>query len=338
MKHKFWIAVLSILTALCLCIGITACGGNSGDNQGSNPPVGDNSGDEQGGGTPTDHEHTYGVDNKCSECNDVWAFTEGLQYTSIDNGAHYAVSGIGSASGDIVIAYGYNGKAVTEIAANAFSHTNITSVTVPDSVTAIGEFAFAYTESCTSITLGDNVTTIGNTAFFRCRITSITLPDSVTSFAGAFSNCTSLTEITIPDKVTSIGYKAFADCTGLRSITIGNGVTSIGECAFSGCTSLTDVTLGDSVTSIDTLAFQRCTSLESITIPASVTSIVGGAFSQCSKLTSVTFETTSGWKVIPDTGSGTQSVPSSSLEDPSTAAQYLANSNRYCWYDWTRSE
>ena len=114
--------------------------------------------------------------------------------------------------------------------------------------------------SLTSITIPDSVTSIGDCAFSHCTsLTRITIPNSVTSIEySAFSDCTSLTSIIIPDGVTSIGSYAFSDCTSLAGITIPKSVTSIGGNTFRGCTSLTSITITDSVTSIGNYAFYDC--------------------------------------------------------------------------------
>ncbi len=93
----------------------------------------------------------------------------------------------------------------------------------------------------TTITIPDSVTSIGNFAFIECtKLTTITIPDSVTSIGDfAFSECTNLTTITSPDSVTSIGDGAFSWCENLTSITIPDSVTSIGDLAFDGCENLT---------------------------------------------------------------------------------------------------
>ena len=182
------------------------------------------------------------------------------------------------------------GDSVTSIGDYAFENcSRLTSVTIPDSVTSIGESAFRNCSSLTSITIPDSVTSIGYGVFYGCsNLTSITIPDSVTTIGkGAFSGCKSLTSITIPDSVTSIGDSAFSGCSSLTSITIPESVTTIESRAFSGCSSLTSITIPDSVTSIEYAAFRDCSSLKSITIPDSVTTIREWAFYNCSSLISV---------------------------------------------------
>ncbi|MCQ2291445.1 MAG: leucine-rich repeat domain-containing protein, partial [Muribaculaceae bacterium] len=95
----------------------------------------------------------------------------------------------------------------------------------------------------TSVTIPNSVTTIGYYAFRECSsLTSVTIPNSVTTIDGwAFGYCSSLTSVTIPNSVTTIGYYAFSGCSSLTSVTIGNSVTTIGNSVFSGCSSLTSV-------------------------------------------------------------------------------------------------
>ena len=167
----------------------------------------------------------------------------------------------------------------------------LTSVTIPDSVTSIGDDAFSGCTRLTSVTIPDSVTSIGDDAFSDCTgLTSVTIGNSVTSIGGdAFSDCTGLTSVTIPDSVTSVGFGAFEGCTSLTSVTIGNSVDSIGTYAFRDCAGLTSVTIPDSVTSIGGDAFFDCTGLTSVTIGNSVTSIGDRAFYNCTGLTEIIY-------------------------------------------------
>ena len=107
-------------------------------------------------------------------------------------------------------------------------------VTIPNTITSIGDWAFCGCSGLSSITIPDSVTRIGIDAFFSCSsLTSVTIPDSVTSIGErAFSYCSSLTSITIPNSVTSIREQAFWNCTGLTSVTIPSSVKTIDRYAF----------------------------------------------------------------------------------------------------------
>ena len=157
------------------------------------------------------------------------------------------------------------GKIVTTIGKATFEDSSLKSITIPNSVTTIGDDAFENCDSLTSITIPDSVTTIGESAFRSCdSLISITIPNSVTTIGElAFGNCDSLTSITIPDSVTTIEGFVFSDCDSLTRITIPDSVTTIGDYAFEDCDSLTSITIPNSVISIGDDAFVDC---ESITI------------------------------------------------------------------------
>lgn len=148
-----------------------------------------------------------------------------------------------------------------------YDYSNLTSVTIPSSVTSIGDNAFNRCTNLTSITIPNSVTSIGDSAFGNCnKLTSITLPNSVTSIgSSAFIGCNNLTSITIPESVTSIESRAFYSCSSLTSITMPESVISIGSSAFTGCRSLTSITIPESVTSIGSGAFYNCISLSTVT-------------------------------------------------------------------------
>ncbi len=133
----------------------------------------------------------------------------------------------------------------------------LTSITIPDGVTSLGDAAFYSCTSLTNVTLPNGVTNIGGFAFANCTsLTGITVPGSVTSIGeGAFDNCTALTTLRIPDSVTSIGGGAFYSCINLASVTLGNSVASLGGYAFYGCSRLTAVNFRGDAPSTGTSVF-----------------------------------------------------------------------------------
>jgi hypothetical protein len=207
-----------------------------------------------------------------------------LTYSTANN--QVTITGYTGTGEVVIIPASINGTPVTAIGENAFLDNSLTSVTIPDSVTSIGDGAFSGCSRLTSVSIPAGVTSIGNLAFSGCSsLTSVTIPASVTSIGlGAFSGCSGLTSVSIPVGVTSIGSYAFDGCGGLTSVTIPVGVTSIGSYAFYACGSLTSVMIPDSVTSIGNNAFSGCGNLVSLSIGSGVTSIGNNAFAGCSGL------------------------------------------------------
>ena len=223
----------------------------------------------------------------------------------------------------VVIPSKINGVTVTTIGTDAFLGLNITSVTIPGSVTEIGSNAFA---GCTNLTsvhyAGDwsNLTIqsgnpavedaaneqlfdfkfiLNNTAVivisYKGTAADVTIPSCykgkpVTMIDhAAFHDNSAVTSVTIPDSVTSISDDAFGFCSQLTNISIPNSVTFIGFSAFNSCTSLKSITLPSSLSTIQSYAFYNCGNLKTIRIPVSVTSIGNCAFDVCPSLMTVTY-------------------------------------------------
>lgn len=164
------------------------------------------------------------------------------------------------------------------------------SITIPNSVTSISDYAFRDCTGLTFVTIPNSVTSIGGGAFYGCTgLSAISIPNSVTLIDNyTFYGCGGLTAVTIPSSITWIGSYVFADCTGLTSITIPNSVTTIGYNAFKGCSSLTSVSIPNTVTQIGSRAFENCINLTSLTLPDSITYIGNSTFKNCYNLTSIT--------------------------------------------------
>ena len=120
-----------------------------------------------------------------------------------------------------------------------------------------------FSDTKPDVKIGNTVTSIGNYAFASCNgLQSIKIPASVTSIGNyAFLGCNGLQSIQIPSSLTSIGNNAFASCYGLQNITIPASVTSIGISAFQNCYGLNSIVIPSSVTKISSGAFEDCYSL-----------------------------------------------------------------------------
>lgn len=183
------------------------------------------------------------------------------------------------------------GTAIIRLTADSWSEwgvdkAKVTSVTIPSSVTRIGDRAFSRCRSLTSLAIPSSVTSIGDYAFSGCSsLTSLEIPTSVTSIGGyAFSGCSSLASLAIPSSVTSIDDCAFAGCSSLASLAIPSSVVSIGDCAFDKCSSLASFTIPSSVTNIGVQTFKGCSSLASLTLPSTMASIKVGTFDECTSV------------------------------------------------------
>ena len=195
-----------------------------------------------------------------------------------------------------------------------------TEITLPDSVDgnntyAIYQYAFRYNNNITSVTISNGVTAIGDYAFYYCTsLQRVDYTGTIDQWVEIeFDNYSSnplyyakhlyindkeVTEVNITT-ATKINAYAFYACKSITKVTIGNSVESIGEDAFYKCTSLQNVTIGNSVKSIGYRAFYYCTSLQSVTIGDSVESIGGRAFEYCYLVETVYYKgTSSEWSAI----------------------------------------
>lgn len=224
----------------------------------------------------------------------------------------------------VVIPSKINGVTVTTIGTDAFLGLNITSVTIPASVTEIGSNAFADCTNLTSVNYEgdwskltiqsgnpavqdaanaplfdfeftpDNTAVIVTNYKYNGAAADVTIPSRyqgkpVTTIGHAAFFNSAVTSVTIPDSVTSISDEAFINCPKLTNISIPNSVTYIGFSAFSSCTSLKSITLPSSLSFISGALFLGCSQLTTIHIPVSVTSIGNNAFADCPSLMTVTY-------------------------------------------------
>ena len=201
----------------------------------------------------------------------------------------------------VVIPSKINGVTVTTIGTDAFLGLNITSVTIPDSVTEIGSNAFADCTNLTSVNYAGDwsnltiqsgnpaVQDAANEQLFDFAFT----PDNTAVIVNNYKGKGTAADVTIPSRykgkpVTAINNAAFPN-SAVTSVTIPDSITSIPDAAFVNCSQLTNISIPNSVTYIGFSAFDGCASLKSITLPSSLRTIGNSAFAGCPSLMTVTY-------------------------------------------------
>lgn len=193
--------------------------------------------------------------------------------------------------GGEVIADGITYRIDENDAMVAAAEATLTEANIPSSVEfegnqypviKINDRVFSGNTNLTSVTLPESLTTLGDRAFEYCKnLESVTLPESLTTFGyDAFEGCKSLRAVKIPSGVTAIPSSCFRECSSLESVTIPEGVTTIEDGAFQSC-NLKALTLPESLEKIKVNAFVNNSSLKSVNIPAKVKKIEAQAFASC---------------------------------------------------------
>ena len=181
-------------------------------------------------------------------------------------------------------------EGVITIGHSAFSYCNLLNLSLPNSLQTIengAEYfdngAFEGNKNLTEVTIPDNVTALGAYTFEGCTALSrVTLPGGLLSIgACTFQNCTSLKSITFGADLLTIGENAFENCSALSSVAIPDKVSIIPEYAFYNCSVLSQVSLPKQLATIEVAAFMNCKSLSSIILPEGLTTIEGAAFYDC---------------------------------------------------------
>ena len=178
-----------------------------------------------------------------------------------------------------------------------YNKNGLKTITLPISLTSIGDMAFASCSGLSGITFPASLVTVGQSAFSNCSGLKgdLVFPNSVTDIgASAFYQCSSLDgNLSLSSSLKTIGSSAFSYCTKLKgNLVIPNSVTAMGESSFKNCYGFTGtLTLSNSLTEISTATFANCSALSgSLVIPGFVTVIGADAFSSCEKLSgSLTF-------------------------------------------------
>lgn len=242
-------------------------------------------------------------------------FTEGsigaVKYFKYSD--HITICGCDMSATSLEIPGTIDGMTVTAIEPYAFSGVGLTSVTIPDTVTYIGTWAFGMCSSLTSITIPDSVTTIDVKAFEDCTsLKTINFPDKqlviydrvfdgtpwleamrakdplVVINGSLVDGATAKGDVVIPSDVTFISSSAFAENENITSVVIPSGVKEILDSTFAGCTKLKSADIQGAET-IYYDAFGRCASLNELKLAGTLKSVNDYAFSECTPGATITY-------------------------------------------------
>lgn len=159
---------------------------------------------------------------------------------------------------DVIVPSEIDGHRVAALEKTFSRNKNIKSVTIPESVEAIGVDTFYNCTALESVQIGENVKGLGEYAFGKCTaLKEITLPQSV-EYIGkeAFYNCSALTDVTVNGNVSRVKEETFSGCSALKSVNFAaNCVERIDKNAFTGCKELSEISGLDSLKELGTDVF-----------------------------------------------------------------------------------
>ncbi len=240
----------------------------------------------------------YTVQGRTDSATDTFYYAaatpEALQFgdfTYTANATEVSITGYTGAGGAVAIPASINGKPVKAIGEAAFSPSNqgiqsITSVTIPNSVTSIGAFAFYGLSGLTNFIFTGNAPTLGYLSFGKAAIgATVSYLSKATGWGATFGGLTTVVDYsdvftctTANNQATITGYTGAGGVMIIPASIGGKPVTAIGDNAFKGSISLTTVGIPASVTSIGYGAFVDCQGLDGIWVPVA-TVIASQAFS-----------------------------------------------------------
>lgn len=162
----------------------------------------------------------------------------------------------------------------------------LTAVSLPQTVTSVGDAAFKSCSKLTELTLPTNLRTLGNETFSKCTsLVNVLLPVSLETIGNdAFNGCSKVRTVNFPSVLQSIGRNGFAGCSSLQEVHFAGSLNSIGDYAFTRCTGIKTLRLSNRISSIGTGAFNGCNQIEELSLPSSLDRLGSQAFADCRAL------------------------------------------------------
>ncbi|MBE6130533.1 MAG: leucine-rich repeat domain-containing protein [Erysipelotrichaceae bacterium] len=162
-------------------------------------------------------------------------------------------------------------------------YEEVTEVSIPESITSIGNYQFFCFDNLTSVEIHESVKSIGYGAFGKCsNLEKIVLPESVESIGDSAFRESGLVDVKIYSKISYLSNYMFSGCSSLVSVELPEGLVDLGSDAFFKCSKLETINIPSTVTRLGMRTFAYCSSLTSITIPSGVTGISQLPFAGCS--------------------------------------------------------
>ena len=236
---------------------------------------------------------TTNIDNTIIEVNAESSNSTDFNFDVRDDTVSIKGLKSGVSKKEVVIPDSILGYPVTSVGAGAFEgNTDITSVSLPDSIIEIRNFSFKGCSNLKSINIPNDVISIDSQAFSGCSsLTSLNMPQSLERLGKyAFEDDISLSSIELPSKLDYIPEGSFKGCTELEKVKIlSKSMTYISSKAFYECYKLKEINLPDTVFQIEAEAFRGCRSLKLQKMPKSLDTIGNYCFSGCSSFTDIVF-------------------------------------------------
>ena len=179
--------------------------------------------------------------------------------------------------------------------------TYLTSITIPDQITEIGDYAFYGNPTLKTVNFHAGITRIGMGAFYETLLTRVSIPNPDCEIGNSCFSNSQVSSISLPQGMKKLGRHVFFYCTNLTSLTLPEGMEEIGMMCFASC-SLTSVNLPSTMVKLDSCslqdnpftsinlknvkfvgrqAFSQCTNLTTVTSNGKLEEIDGAAFTRC---------------------------------------------------------
>ena len=231
-------------------------------------------------------------DGKCSVCDWSDKILAELTYELLEDGT-YSVTGYSNEDATaVVIPATYRDVKVSTVVARAFwGKTNVTSLTIADGVTALGNYAFGQT-GIKSVIIPDSVTECGDGIFQKCQaLEKAVLGRGLTQTPSSmFYLCGNLKEVDIPENVTAIGQYTFTD-TGITELHFKSPTLTLAKYAVYKAEKLHTVVFEEGVEQINVATlnypFYYCAQLTTLRFPSTLNSVSANLWSQMSSLESI---------------------------------------------------